>query len=605
VRNRVNPSLILLAALSGGGAWAQTFVAQPDYSQAARVFPRIYEPYKPRVIAEPGLADARGTLEVRDGKLQLSLRQVVEAVLANNLTVASARLYPSIAQTDLLRARSGASPRGVDASVIPSGVFAGAEGGSILGTAGGGSGGASNAGGITGAAAAVNVRPAGVFDPTFNVAVSVDHTASPLNTEVVSGAPSVTTGTIAASVNYVQAFSSGTSFTASYGFQRQTSTQLYLLFDPAFTPGFTATVSQQMLNGFGFKVNRTLIRVAQNEQKIERESFRQQAVAALVSAENAYWDLIAAHESVRAAELALSAADHLAQNNRRAFEVGVMSRLDVVTADSQAASSKRDLIVAQTNLQIAELTLKSMLSKSLDEPLASAVIEPTDTFPDPEEAHLPPLDQALSIGKQNRPEVSIAEGNIKSEQDVIPFIRNSLLPNVNIFGLVTTVALNNIFGTSFVEAIHFKYPQFAFGVSMSFPLRNRQAQADDIRSRLELRQSEDTLVRTKSQVEIDVQNALIATTQSKEQVAAAKEATELAVEKYDAEQKKLAVGLSTAYNVILAQRDVFTARLAEVQARDAYAKASVTLDQAMGVTLENNHVRLEDALAGVVRLPAR
>lgn len=399
--------------------------------------------------------------------------------------------------------------------------------------------------------------------------------------------------------------STGTSFTTSYGFQRQGSTQLHLLFNPAFTPGFTATVSQQMLNGFGVKVNRTLINVAQNEQKIERESFRQQIVTALVSAENAYWDLIATHESVRAAELALSAAERLANNNRKAFDVGVMSRLDVVTAESQAAASRRDLIVAQTNAQIAELQLKSMLSKNLDEPLASAVIETTDSFPDPAKVQLPPLDQALTTAKQNRPEVSIAEGNIKSEQDVLPFIRNSLLPNVNVFGLVTTVALNNVFGTSFVEALHFRYPQVAFGVSMTFPLHNRQAQADDIRSRLELRQSEDTLVRTKSQVEVDVQNALIATTQSKEQVSAAREAVRLAVEKLDAEQKKLSVGLSTPYNVILAQRDVFTARLAEVQALDTYAKARVALDQSMGLTLETSHVELQDALNGSLKSRAQ
>jgi hypothetical protein len=68
----------------------------------------------------------------------MSMDLLVAAVVANSLAIASARYYPSIAQTDLLRARSGASPRGVDASQIPSAVFAGAEGGSILGTAGGG-----------------------------------------------------------------------------------------------------------------------------------------------------------------------------------------------------------------------------------------------------------------------------------------------------------------------------------------------------------------------------------------------------------------------------------------------------------------------------------
>jgi outer membrane protein TolC len=102
-------------------------------------------------------------------------------------------------------------------------------------------------------------------------------------------------------------------------------------------------------------------------------------------------------------------------------------------------------------------------------------------------------------------------------------------------------------------------------------------------------------------VEVDVQNALIAAAQGKQQVLASHEATSLAEEKLAAEQQKLAVGISTVYNVILAQRDVFTARLAEVQARDTYAKARVTLDQAMGTTLENSHLTIQEAMNGSVR----
>jgi len=235
-------SAALLAVWLGCAASAQTGT---DYSLPARAFPRIFQPYLQTRVPEPGLSNAdNAPLVVRDGKLRLSMAQLVVLVVENNLAVAAARYNPSIAQTELMRARSGASPRGVDAAQIPSSVFAGAVGGSILGTAGGGGGGSSNPGGITGAAGRVSIRPSGVFDPTLSVSFSVDHTASPLNTEVVAGLPSVTTSTGAFSVNYVQAFSSGTSLTCSYGMQRQTSTQLHLLYDPAFTPGFTATVSQ-------------------------------------------------------------------------------------------------------------------------------------------------------------------------------------------------------------------------------------------------------------------------------------------------------------------------------------------------------------------------
>jgi outer membrane protein len=577
--------------------------AAVDYSTPAKVFPRLWEPYHNRTVPDTAIANApNAALEVHDGKLRLSLAQVAAAVVRNNLTVAAARYYLGEAKTDLMRARSGASPRGVDQSVIPSGVFAGAEGGSILGTAGGGGGGgASNAGGITGAATSVFVRPSGTFDPTFSATFSLDHTSSPLNTVVIAGVPHVTTTTEAANFSYVQAFPSGTSFTASYGIQRQSSTQLNLLFDPYVTPGVTATVSQQLYNGFGYKVNRALVEVAQNEQGIERESFRQQLITSIAAAQNAYWDVLSAQESVRTAQQAVTVAQQLYDNNQKAFRAGVMANLDVVNAQSQLASSQRDLVIAQTNLQYAELTLKSMISENLDEPFASATIETTDAFPDPASEQLPPLEQAAAIARKNRPELAIAQGNIKSQQDALPFINNALKPNVNVFGLVNTVGLYNVFGTSFSEMVRTKYPQFAVGLSISFSLHNHQPQADDIRTRMELRQAQDTSVRSESQVEIDVQNALIALRQSREQARAAHEAVVLEQQKTEAEQKKLAAGLSTSYNVILVERDLFAAQLAEVQARDTYAKAKVTLDQTMGVTLDTNHVDLDDAIRGIVK----
>lgn len=180
----------------------------------------------------------------------------------------------------------------------------------------------------------------------------------------------------------------------------------------------------------------------------------------------------------------------------------------------------------------------------------------------------------------------------------MPFIRNALLPNVNVFALATTVGLYDVFGTSLSEAIHFRYPEYAFGVSISFPLRNRQAQADDVRSRIELRQARDTLVRSESQVDVDVQNAWIAVRQATSQVAAAAASLELERQKLDAERKKLAAGISTYYNVILIQRDLLAAELAYDQARNAYAKGRVSLDQAMGTTLDACHIALPDALRG-------
>ncbi len=597
--------LINAGLVSAQGTAPLAISTTTDYSVPARSFPRIQDPYKSRLIPQVDLSNAPGIpLEVRDGKLRLSIAQLMAAVVENNLAVAGARYYPAEAQIDLLRARSGQSPRGVDQAVIPSGVFSGAVGGSIVGGGGGGGAVGTNAGGITGAASAVTIRPSGVFDPTLTVNFSLDRTISPLNTLAVAGVSSVNNYSTAASVGYVQAFLWGGSLTASYSTLRQLSTQKGLLFNPDLTSGFTFTYSQQLLNGAGTQVNRTLITVAENEKAIERESFRQQLITSLSSAQDAYWDLISAQESIRATEQTLAVTNQLLANNRRAYEAGVMARLDVLNAEAQVAASQRDLVVAQTNLQLAELQVKEMISATLDEPLASASIETVESFPDPEDDRLPRLNEASERAQKNRPEIRIAHGNLKSQQDVIPFLKNALLPNLNAFALFSTAGLYSDFQTAFTDDLRFKFPQFAVGLSMNFSVRNRQAQADNVRSRLEIRQSQDNSVRSRSQVGIDVQNALIAATQSRAQARAAREAVLLEVQLTDAEQKKLAAGLSTSYNVILVERDLFAAQLAEVQARDTYAKAKVALDQAMGVTLDTYHLDFDQALKGSLAVPA-
>ena len=103
--------------------------------------------------------------------------------------------------------------------------------------------------------------------------------------------------------------------------------------------------------------------------------------------------------------------------------------------------------------------------------------------------------------------------------------------------------------------------------------------------------------------QLQVQQSRIGLIQGKAQVEAAREAVRLAQESRDAEQEKLRVGLSTAYNVILKERDLVSAQYAAVQVQGAYANALVAMDQATGTTLEHNGIRLDDALTGIVTTP--
>ena len=157
---------------------------------------------------------------------------------------------------------------------------------------------------------------------------------------------------------------------------------------------------------------------------------------------------------------------------------------------------------------------------------------------------------------------------------------------------------------SLSQLFHGNYPDYSFGFTLQFPIRNRAAQADVARALLEQRQLRETVLKQKNQVEQDVRSAEIGVIQAKAQIGAAVKAVVLAQKTLDAEQRKFKLGESTVFLVIQAQRDLATAEGNEVKARSTYAKALTQFRQAAGTILADYHIELNDALQGkVTRAP--
>jgi outer membrane protein TolC len=138
---------------------------------------------------------------------------------------------------------------------------------------------------------------------------------------------------------------------------------------------------------------------------------------------------------------------------------------------------------------------------------------------------------------------------------------------------------------------------------MAIPLRNRAAQADMATNQLALRQNELALQKLINAIRSDVANALIAVQQARAQYTSAVKSRVLQEQTLDAEQKKLALGASTIYLVIQAQRDLATSQGIEVGALANYAQARTQLDVVTGSVLESNNVEIGEAKSGHVLRP--
>jgi outer membrane protein TolC len=600
-----------------------------DYSKAFGIW--LGDPinvFRPTTIAKASFANSVRLADLmKDGKIYLSLSDAIALALENNYDIAIARYDLDIADTDILRTRTGAAPLGA-----PSGLVTGTLGGSTstLTTGGGpggttvGSGGAgSGVSGLTLTTAGAGPAPE-TLDPTLNGNIQLQRAESP-QSSIFS--PRASTNTNQYNFTYNQGFVTGTSLAVGFNNQRLTTNSELYTYSPLFSSSFQATVTQQLLQGAGIWVNKRFMYQALNDRRITDSSFRQQLLYTVNQVESIYWGLVQAYEDVQAKERALQQSNQLVTDNRKQLEVGSMAPLDVVNAESSVAADQQALISAQSALNYQQQIIKQAITRNLNDPaLSSAPVIPTDRVSlEAISEESQPVEALVQEAFQQRPELEQAVLTLRNDEITLKGARNAMLPTLNVFGFYGASATggsqspdcfnffsspagpctpNSVpsigFGTTLSNLVNSSSPDKGAGFNLSIPIRNREAQSVQERSLMEYRQAELRLEQLHTQIRMQVVNAMFALTNDRAQVRSAQAAHDYAQQSLDAEQKKLHLGASTTANVLQQQRNMAVAEDNLIAANAAYAKDRAGLYQTLASTLQHYGINLPEAAAGTV-----
>lgn len=608
-----------------------------DYSKPAPLLPNPFARYMPRDVPPPAFTNAPKLEDlIKNGKLVLSLDDAIAIAVSDNLDIAVARYNLPIADTDILRTKSGGAPLGVNAGVVSNtpgggvgGIGSGVTGAGAGGTTAGAGGAGAGAGGIVGSTSGSGPSPDN-FDPVLSANFQINHATSPQSTTVLTGTNILSQNQSIGDFSYTQGFSPGTLLNVTINNNRSTSNNLRATTNPALSSNFTVQLRQHLLQGFGPKLNTRFIRQAKNTRQITEEGFRNQVIATVSQVENIYWDLVNAYQDVKVKERSLALAQKTLGDNQKQVQIGTLAPLDVVRAQSTVASAQQDLIVSQTNLQLQQLTMKNALTRDLpaNSPLMQAEVIPTDTVQIPAQENLPAVEDLIQQALQNRPDYVQQKIGLKNSQINLEGSRNGLLPSVDVIGFYGAASLagvqnpaatcapgqnpasgcllpgtipNTGFGDAFTNLFNSSGPNKGVALNVQIPLGNRAAQATAARSQLEYRQSQLSLKAFENQIAIGVRNDAFTVEQNRARVVAARQARELAAQTLDAEQKKYNLGASTYLAVLSDERDLAQAESNLVAAMTNYAKSRVQLDKDTAETLERNNIKLDEAVTGQVR----
>lgn len=579
-----------------------------DYSAEKPWFPHVTQPYMATRREEPSLVNSPRIGELlQNGKLMLSLQDAVSLALENNLVIDVERYTPCLDEVSLLRAKSGAN------GLVP-------------------------------------------FDPMVTSNLNIEDSVTPLNNPLFAGFFPGATSTPTAqtplpyvqhigSVNfsYNQYFESGTQFQAAMTNSRISSSfGAFNLYNPYIQSALTLTVTQPLLRGFGTLVNTRLIIEARRTIQVGVSQLEQQVMATTTQVSNDYWELVYARENVKVQEAAVSVSQRLYEENAKRLEIGTLSSLDVLTAQSQLATDKQALVQAQSVQLKDETTLLNDITKDPLQPvLLGAEIIPTTMISTPGDGDNIRIEDAVKEAWQKRPELKQASLNLENAGTDVKATKNELLPSVNIFGeyiasglggvqtSTTTTTTGVVAGAPIVNGagmavpgffepvavttssptvfpggapqdlervLRGDYASFEAGLNITLPIRNRAAQADNAQALLNERQQKTAYRQEQNTIFVSVRNALIAMREDRASLAAAEEAKKLAVQTFQDEQEKYQLGASTSYNVVLRERDVTAAEGTELRDRINLLEDELKFNQAIGRTLEVNNISVADAL---------
>jgi len=603
-----------------------------DYTMPKSHFKNPIAPYTSTEVPLPRLGNTpRLDGLLRDGKIYLSLSDAVTLALENNYDIAIARINLDIADTDILRTKSGSILRGVS-----TGLVANTLGGTTSTiTGGGGPGGTSSAAGGGGTGAGGQVLTTNLqgptpepLDPVVSGNVQYDANTTQQSTIFLTGTNSLTQNTGTYNFGYQQGFLTGTLLNVTFSNSRQTTNNQNSNYSPLLNTSFQARATQHLLQGLGWGINGRFIVQAKNDRRITDSAFRQQLLFTVNQIENIYWGLVSAYEDEQAKERALTQSTQLTADNRKQLEIGTLAPLDVVNSDSSVANDRQLLIASKSNLEYQQLVMKQAIARNLNDPvLSSAPVIPTDRVGLdrlPEEDT--PVEDLVKQAYINNPQIEQAVLNIKNNEITIKAEKNGLLPMVDAYAYYGGSGLGGgqnptlncgTFGGAFVPCDAGRVPSISYGsvfqnvfnntspdkgvgVNINITLRNRSAQADQARSQMEYRQNQMRLQQLYTQIRIQVVNQQYALTNDRAQVQAAQAARDFAAQSLDAEQKKYRLGASTTALVLQQGRNLATAENNQISATAVYAKDRAALLQLLSSTLDKYGINIQDAATGNV-----
>ncbi|MEX1045657.1 MAG: TolC family protein, partial [Chthoniobacterales bacterium] len=264
------------------------------------------------------------------------------------------------------------------------------------------------------------------------------------------------------------------------------------------------SITQPVLRGFGTDVNLASVRLARADLAISRWAYARQVIETVTRVAEVYNELWFSGGNAEVERRSRALAAQLAADNRRRAEIGVMSPLDVLQAETDVAAREERVLVAERQQADDENFLKQLVTNRVEDVLSIRL----DIAPPPKAPGITAERKAdLAAAVQNRPDFQAALLELQKRDINVVFTRNAALPQLDLVASLGSNGIDDNLSDSINRSVENGALAWSVGGIFSVPIPNNTGQGDLEAAKLEVARQLVELKRLEQSILVEADNA--------------------------------------------------------------------------------------------------
>jgi len=433
------------------------------------------------------------------------------------------------------------------------------------------------------ASRASELKGFGLYDPHSELQLTVGDDQSPLNLFYTPTINSSESRYRQMSFSLTQKLPSGADAGLSYTTRRQNDFPTPWI-NPAYTDEVRLSLRQPLLRNFGRLQTEQTILLAARDREVAIDTLLEQAFQLVAQVREAYFTVLGLRDTLYSRQTSVSLAAQVLEENKAKVKAGVLPPHEILEAEVGLNSRETELLEAQKQYMDALDGLSLLIAAEGDIALEESPLERVPVDVDEEVGYRQALLKRPDIQRTNRQLDKLALEKQLAD--------NHKLPSVDLLASYGLKGLGSGYSDSWDNLSARDYPNWEIGVSVSYPLGNREADYDAKKSRFQTKSLEAQLKGQELSVRKEIRTIIRALDISHKKIDVSTRGREAAEDKLRILLKRKDVGLATTRDVLEGEKDLAQARTDLILALVDYNRNLTEYLRVTGLLLEKEGIAI-------------